>query len=62
MTIPYFKKAINRINRLEWLTERVSIETEYDEDADTGILGGSITFKDVSIFYFKEEVFNNCCW
>lgn len=40
MTIPYFKNAINRINRLEWLTERVSIETEYDEDAEAGILGG----------------------
>ena len=38
MTILYFKKIINRINRLEWLTERVSIETEYDEDADSGIL------------------------
>ena len=56
MTIPYFKKAINRINRLEWLTERVSIETEYDEDADAGILGGSITFKDGSIFHFKEVI------
>ena len=56
MTILYFKKIINRINRLEWLTERVSIETEYDEDADAGILGGSITFKDGSIFHFKEVI------
>ena len=54
MTIRCFKKIKNRIRKLEWLTERVSIETEYDEDADVGIIGGSITFKDGSIFYFKE--------
>ncbi len=54
MTIRCFKKIKNRIQKLEWLTERVSIDTEYDEDADVGIIGGSITFKDGSIFYFKE--------
>ena len=54
MTIRYFKKIKNRIEKLEWLTERVSIDTEYDEDADVGIIGGSITFKDGSIFHFKE--------
>ncbi|MBW2663881.1 MAG: hypothetical protein JRD93_18355 [Deltaproteobacteria bacterium] len=36
MTIRYFKKIKNRIGKLEWLTERVSIDTEYDEDADVG--------------------------
>ncbi|MEA2084833.1 MAG: hypothetical protein U9O82_11505 [Thermodesulfobacteriota bacterium] len=54
MTIRYFKKIRNRVTRLEWLTERVSIDTEYDEDADAGIIGGSITFKDGFIFNFKE--------
>jgi len=54
VTIRCFKKIKNRIRKLEWLTERVSIDTEYDEDADVGIIGGSITFKDGSIFYFKE--------
>lgn len=54
MTIRYFKKIRNRLTRLEWLTERVNIDTEYDEDADAGIIGGSITFKDGSIFQFKE--------
>ena len=43
MTIRYFKKIKNRIGKLEWLTERVSIDTEYDEDADVGFIGGSIT-------------------
>ncbi|GEM_PF-4440573 len=38
MTIPYFKKIINRIAGLEWLTERVGVDTEYDEDTDTGII------------------------
>ena len=54
MTIRYFKKIKNRIGKLEWLIERVSIDTEYDEDADAGIVGGNITFKDGSIFHFKE--------
>ena len=54
MTIRYFKKIKNRIGKLEWLIERVSIDTEYDEDADAGIIGGNITFKDGSIFHFKE--------
>ncbi len=54
MIIRYFKKIKTRIGKLEWLIERVSIDTEYDEDADAGIIGGSITFKDGSIFHFKE--------
>jgi hypothetical protein len=54
VTIRYFKKIKNRIAKLEWLLERVSIDTEYDEDAGAGIIGGSITFKDGSIFHFKE--------
>ena len=54
MTIRYFKKIKNRIAKLEWLIERVRIDTEYDEDAHAGIIGGSITFKDGSLFHFKE--------
>jgi hypothetical protein len=54
VTIRYFKKIKNRIGTLDWLIERVSIDTEYDEDADAGLIGGSITFKDGSIFHFKE--------
>lgn len=45
MTIRYFRKIKKRIEKLEWL---------YDEDADTGVISGSITFKDGSIFHFKE--------
>ena len=54
MTIRYFKKVKNRIEKLEWLIKQVRIDTEYDEDADAGIIGGSIIFKDGSIFHFKE--------
>lgn len=54
MTIRYFKKIKKRIEKLEWLMDRVNIDTEYDEDTDTGIISGSITFKDGSIFHFKE--------
>ena len=54
MTIRYFEKTKKRIAKLEWLIERESIDTEYDEDADIGIIGGSIVFKDGSVLYFKE--------
>ena len=54
MTIRYFKKVKNRIEKIEWLIKQVHIDTEYDEDANAGIIGGSITFKDGSIFHFKE--------
>lgn len=54
MTIRYFRKIKKRIEKLEWLIDRVNIDTEYDEDADTGIITGSITFKDGSILHFKE--------
>lgn len=37
MIVRYFKKIKNRIEKLEWLIERVSIDTEYDEDADAGV-------------------------
>lgn len=54
MSTRYFERIKKRIAKLEWLIERESIETEYDEDADVGIISGSITFKDSSVFHFKE--------
>lgn len=54
MTVLYFEKVKEKISKLEWLIDRESIETEYDEDADVGIVGGSITFKDGSVLHFKE--------
>lgn len=54
MTILYFEKIKKRIAKLEWLIDRESIDTEYDEDADIGIIGGSIVFKDGSVLHFKE--------
>ena len=59
MTIGYFKKIKNKIGKLEWLIDRVSVNTEYDEDADAGFIGGNITFKDGSIFHFKEVILGN---
>ncbi|KHE90881.1 MAG: hypothetical protein SCABRO_03378 [Candidatus Scalindua brodae] len=54
MTTHYFEKIKKRIARLEWLVERESIDTEYDEDADIGNIGGNIVFKDGSVIHFKE--------
>ena len=54
MTILYFEKIKKRIAKLEWLIDRESIDTEYDEDADIGIIGGSIVFKDGSVLHYKE--------
>ena len=54
MTIRYFEKIKKKVAKLEWLIERKSIDTEYDEDADVGYIGGYINFKDGSVFHFKE--------
>ncbi len=54
MSTRNFEGIKKRIAKLEWLIERESIETEYDEDTDVGIISGSITFKDGSVFHFKE--------
>ncbi len=37
----YFKKSKKKIAKLEWLIEQESIGTEYDEDANIGIIGAS---------------------
>ena len=39
------------------MIERESIDTEYDEDADIGNIGGNIVFKDGSVLHFKEIFF-----
>jgi len=54
MTIRYFRSIEKRINELAWLIEQRSVVTEYDEDADVGLVGGHIHFKDGSVFHFKE--------
>ena len=56
MSLRYFEKVKKRIEKLGWLIDREVIEIEYDEDADSGIIGGNITFKDGSIFHFKEVI------
>lgn len=53
----YFAKAQRRIARLKWLIEREAVEIEYDEDADVGMIGGSLHFKDGSALHFKEMFF-----
>lgn len=42
----YFRRIKNRIEAIGWLIERASVDTEYDEDADVGIISGSVLFKD----------------
>ncbi|MDZ7698861.1 MAG: DUF6516 family protein [Deltaproteobacteria bacterium] len=54
MTIRYFRRVEERINKSAWLIEQKSVLTEYDEDADVGFIGGRIQFKDGSVFHFKE--------
>ena len=54
MIIRYLEKVRKIIAKLEWLIDRETFEIEYDEDTDMGIIGGRLTFKDGSIFHFKE--------
>jgi hypothetical protein len=58
MILSYFEKVKKRIAGLEWLIDREVVESEYDEDAELGIIGGKITFKDGSILHFKEVIFS----
>ena len=53
----YFEKVRKLIVRLKWLIEREAVEIEYDEDADVGMIGGSLQFKDGSALHFKEMFF-----
>ncbi len=50
----YIDRVKKRIDRLYWLIDKESLESEYDEDADMAIIGGRISFKDGSILHFKE--------
>jgi hypothetical protein len=59
MITGYFERVKKRIAGLGWLIEREVVETEYDEDADAGLLGGTITFKDGSTLYFKEVLISH---
>ena len=54
MTIRYFRRVEERINKSAWLIEQKSVFTEYDEDADVGFIGGRVQFKNGSVFHFKE--------
>ncbi|MEI6126349.1 MAG: DUF6516 family protein [Pseudomonadota bacterium] len=53
----YFDKVRRRTTQLKWIIERETVETEYDEDAAIGMIGGSIHFKDGSVLYFKDLIF-----
>ncbi|MDP3028773.1 MAG: hypothetical protein Q8O04_04650 [Deltaproteobacteria bacterium] len=53
MIVRYFKKIKNRIEKLEWLIERVSIDTEYDEDADAGVTSsGAVAQSNFVVFRY----------
>ena len=41
---------------MKWLIDREALETEYDEDVNLGIIGGTITFKDGTVLNFKEII------
>jgi len=56
MIIDYFEKVRKKLARLKWLIDREVIETEYDEDVNLGIIGGTITFKDGTVLNFKEII------
>ncbi len=53
----YFAKVQKRIASLKWLIEREAVEIEYDEEADAGMIGGTLQFKDGSALHFKEMFF-----
>ena len=50
----HFKLVRDEIAKIEWLIEQKEIESEYDEDCTFGIIGGCLSFRDGSIFHFKE--------
>lgn len=50
----HFEFVREKITELEWLIDRKNIESEYDEESNIGIIGGSLTFRDNSLFHFKE--------
>jgi hypothetical protein len=56
MSVLYFEKVRERISELRWLIKRESTEVEWDEDADVGMIGGNIIFKDDSVLHFKEVI------
>jgi len=40
MISDYFQSVKEEIEKLEWLIVRSSVESEYDEDINIGMLGG----------------------
>jgi hypothetical protein len=56
MIIDCFEKVRKKLASLKWLIDREVIETEYDEDINLGIIGGTITFKDGTVLNFKEII------
>jgi len=52
----YFERVRERISGLRWLIKRESVDVEWDEDADVGMIGGNIIFKDGSVLHFKEVI------
>ena len=56
MSVLYFERVRERISELRWLIKRESVDVEWDEDADVGMIGGNIIFKDGSVLHFKEVI------
>lgn len=55
MTIRYFRRVEERINKSAWLIEQKSVFTEYDEDADVGFIGGVSNSKTVRYFISRKS-------
>jgi len=50
----HFELVREDIAKSEWLIEHINVKSEYDEDNNIGIIGGSLRFRDGSVFHFRE--------
>ena len=50
----HFDSVKKTISELEWLTESISVQSEFGPTDSIGIISGIIIFKDGSTFHFKE--------
>lgn len=46
MISDHFTKIKKEIGNLEWLIDRVTIDSEFDKDLNVGIISGKLVFKE----------------
>ncbi|MFW5640505.1 MAG: toxin-antitoxin system TumE family protein [Thermodesulfobacteriota bacterium] len=49
-----FESIRKEISGTEWLCSQTKIDSEIDEENQTGIISGTMVFLDGSVFHFKE--------